>query len=224
MDDLSLTPGRVKSFIGDPGPGGYKIYLTARNGRSWVEFGGRGVMGNPLEMEKQPNLGFASEGEAWAFAERILSEHPALRADPLGVFRLYDYKPTAQFDVSRSRRLASLGPVERVGESEEPPTITPAHDIGRPAASEDTSGKRYTLVGTDGRPYLSESKGALGGHRRMRIYGRLDCKSALSFIARGYYVEHRVFFKDEATAVSAGYRPCGKCMRSEYARWKASSR
>jgi hypothetical protein len=221
MDDLSLTPGRVKSFIGNPGPGGHKIYLTARNGRSWVEFGGRGVAGNPLNMEKQPNLGFETEVEAWAFAERVLSEHPALRANPLGVFRLYDYAPTAQFDVSRSRRLASFVPVERVENPEDPPARTPALDIVQPAVSEETPGKRYTLVGADGKSYLSDAKGTFGGHRRMRIYGRLDCKSALSFIARGYYVEHRVFFKDEATAISAGYRPCGKCMRVEYARWKS---
>ena len=96
-------------------------------------------------------------------------------------------------------------------------SLTPA----QPTASGDTAGKRYTLIGADGKSHLSEAKGALGGHRRMRIYGRLDCKSALSFIARGYYVEHRVFFKDEATAISAGYRPCGKCMRTEYARWKS---
>jgi methylphosphotriester-DNA--protein-cysteine methyltransferase len=29
-----------------------------------------------------------------------------------------------------------------------------------------------------------------------------------------------VFFADEETAVSAGYRPCGVCMREEYTRWK----
>jgi methylphosphotriester-DNA--protein-cysteine methyltransferase len=33
---------------------------------------------------------------------------------------------------------------------------------------------------------------------------------------------HRVFFADEATAIAAGYRPCGACMRREYAAWKAA--
>ena len=28
------------------------------------------------------------------------------------------------------------------------------------------------------------------------------------------------FFKDEATAIAAGYRPCGCCMREKYKRWK----
>ncbi|HSF27369.1 MAG TPA: Ada metal-binding domain-containing protein [Actinomycetes bacterium] len=79
----------------------------------------------------------------------------------------------------------------------------------------------YTLLGPDGRPYESIVPGTLGGHRRGRIYGRLDCPSALRAIARGGYVTHRVFFADEATAVAAGFRPCARCMPDEYAAWKA---
>jgi methylphosphotriester-DNA--protein-cysteine methyltransferase len=66
-------------------------------------------------------------------------------------------------------------------------------------------------------------KGTLGGHRRSRIYGRLDCPGAERWIARGHYVQHRVFFADEATAVAAGYRPCARCMPAEYAAWRASA-
>lgn len=80
--------------------------------------------------------------------------------------------------------------------------------------------KTYRLIGADGKAYLSQKKGALGGHRRLRIYGRLDCPSALRHIAAGEYVKHRVFFEDEATAVAAGYRPCGICLRDRYAKWK----
>ena len=29
------------------------------------------------------------------------------------------------------------------------------------------------------------------------------------------------FFADEETAVAAGYRPCAKCMKEEYKKWKA---
>lgn len=54
----------------------------------------------------------------------------------------------------------------------------------------------------------------------MKIYGRLDCPSALRYIAKGQYVQYRVFFKDEETAIAAGYRPCGVCMKAEYKRWK----
>jgi methylphosphotriester-DNA--protein-cysteine methyltransferase len=71
----------------------------------------------------------------------------------------------------------------------------------------------YRLVGTDGREVLSAAPGTLGGHRRTRVYGRLDCPSALGWIARGHYVRHRVFFADEETARAAGYRACKICMR-----------
>jgi hypothetical protein len=80
----------------------------------------------------------------------------------------------------------------------------------------------YILVGADGEPHESEVPGTLGGNRRGRLYGRLDCPSALRAIRRGGYVQHRVFFADEATAVAAGYRPCGTCLRAEYTAWKAA--
>jgi methylphosphotriester-DNA--protein-cysteine methyltransferase len=78
----------------------------------------------------------------------------------------------------------------------------------------------FTLVGADGKPYESAVPGALGGNRRGKLYGRLDCPSALRAIRQGGYVQHRVFFADEAAAVAAGYRPCGTCLRAEYAVWK----
>ena len=78
----------------------------------------------------------------------------------------------------------------------------------------------YTLIGADGAPYRSDRPGTLGGHRRNRVYGRLDCAGAARWIAKGHYVTQRVFFVDEATAVAAGYRPCARCMPAEYAAWK----
>jgi hypothetical protein len=81
--------------------------------------------------------------------------------------------------------------------------------------------KIWKLVGPDGRCYESDVPGALGGHRRGRIYGRLDCPVALRALARGGYVSQRVFFLNEAHAEAAGYRPCGACMPDRYARWKA---
>jgi len=42
----------------------------------------------------------------------------------------------------------------------------------------------------------------------------------LYWIAKGYYVRHRVFFADEATAIAAGYRPCAVCMKERYLLWK----
>jgi methylphosphotriester-DNA--protein-cysteine methyltransferase len=82
-------------------------------------------------------------------------------------------------------------------------------------------GKTYTLTGRDGKPYESAVPGAWGGHRGTKIYGRLDCASALRAIARGGYTRHRVFFADERTAVAAGYRPCARCCDERYRAWKA---
>ncbi len=78
----------------------------------------------------------------------------------------------------------------------------------------------YILLDAAGRPYESATPGAYGGHRRSRIYGRLDCRTALRAIARGGYVAHRVFFADAETAAAAGYRPCAVCLPEEYKQWK----
>ncbi len=80
--------------------------------------------------------------------------------------------------------------------------------------------KRYKLIGSDGKAYESLEPGQLGGHREHKIYGRLDCRGAQNWIAKGYYVKHRVFFADEATAIAAGYRPCAGCLKERYVIWK----
>jgi hypothetical protein len=80
--------------------------------------------------------------------------------------------------------------------------------------------RSYTLLGPDRRPHRSAIPGTLGGNKRSRLYGRLDCPAALRATARGGYVNNRVFFADEATAVQAGYRPCAVCLPTEYAAWK----
>jgi hypothetical protein len=88
----------------------------------------------------------------------------------------------------------------------------------------DQPARTYRLTGKGGEPYESPRPGALGGHRRGRLYGRLDCPAALRAIARGGYVEHRVFFADEATALAAGYRPCAVCLPERYAAWEARTK
>jgi methylphosphotriester-DNA--protein-cysteine methyltransferase len=80
--------------------------------------------------------------------------------------------------------------------------------------------RTWVLLDATGKPYASTVPGTLGGHRRSKIYGRLDCPGALRWLARGHYVTHRVFFLDEATAVAAGYRPCANCLPAAYAAWK----
>jgi methylphosphotriester-DNA--protein-cysteine methyltransferase len=78
----------------------------------------------------------------------------------------------------------------------------------------------FTLLGPDG-PCSSGTPGTLGGNSRLRIYGTLDCWSARRALGKGY-AKIRVFFADEATAIAAGYRPCGHCMREEYRAWKSA--
>ncbi len=79
-----------------------------------------------------------------------------------------------------------------------------------------TPAKTYALIGADGKPYQSATKGMLGGYKPKRIYGRFDCPSALRWIAKGHYIKYRVFFADEGTAIAAGYRPCKICMSERY--------
>jgi methylphosphotriester-DNA--protein-cysteine methyltransferase len=81
--------------------------------------------------------------------------------------------------------------------------------------------RAYRLLGAGGEVVESATPGHLGGNRKLRIYGRLDCPSARRALAKGY-ARHRVFFADEAAARAAGYRPCGSCMRPAHAQWKAS--
>jgi methylphosphotriester-DNA--protein-cysteine methyltransferase len=83
--------------------------------------------------------------------------------------------------------------------------------------------KTYTLLGADGVPYASTTPGELGGHAATKVYGRLDCPVALSLLRRGFQPRHRVFFADEATAIAAGFRPCGACLRAKYRAWKTAT-
>lgn len=78
----------------------------------------------------------------------------------------------------------------------------------------------YRLIDENGRPYDSAAPGTLGGHGRSRIFGRLDCPNARRWLAKGHYAAHRVFFRDEAAARGAGYRPCAICLPAAYRAWK----
>lgn len=80
--------------------------------------------------------------------------------------------------------------------------------------------KTYELLAGDGTTVISEIPGTLGGNSKAGIYGRLDCTAANGALAKGY-AAHRVFFADEAAAIEAGYRPCGRCMAAEYKKWKS---
>jgi methylphosphotriester-DNA--protein-cysteine methyltransferase len=47
-----------------------------------------------------------------------------------------------------------------------------------------------------------------GGNKKLKIYGTISCSSG-----KRMKKENRVFFKDKAEALQAGYRPCGHCMK-----------
>jgi methylphosphotriester-DNA--protein-cysteine methyltransferase len=80
----------------------------------------------------------------------------------------------------------------------------------------------YTLIDRTGQKTRSATPGSLGGNARSKLYGRLDCPSALRAIARAdTYARTRVFFADEETAVAAGFRPCARCLPLAYRNWKA---
>jgi hypothetical protein len=81
--------------------------------------------------------------------------------------------------------------------------------------------KYYRLIDETGCAYESPTPGTVGGHRRSRIFGRLDCPNALRWLAKGYYAPyHRVFFRNEKAARGAGYRACAICMPDAYRAWK----
>jgi hypothetical protein len=97
------------------------------------------------------------------------------------------------------------------------------HAVGLVGQTGGEASRTYMLIGGDGSKIRSALPGALGGHSRLRIFGRLDCPSALRHLALGHYQKYRVFFADAASALAAGYRPCARCLPSAYAAWKAAS-
>ncbi|MCF2876521.1 MULTISPECIES: Ada metal-binding domain-containing protein [unclassified Tenacibaculum] len=56
----------------------------------------------------------------------------------------------------------------------------------------------------------------LGGNRRLKIYGTLQCKSG-----KRMKIQNRMFFKTEKEAKENDFRPCGHCMTDKYKLWKA---
>lgn len=81
---------------------------------------------------------------------------------------------------------------------------------------------QYKLAAPDGSIYLSATPGIYGENGKLKIYGRLDCGTALASMRRfpGKYEKHRVFFADEKAALATGFRPCGNCLQQKYNEWK----
>jgi methylphosphotriester-DNA--protein-cysteine methyltransferase len=53
-----------------------------------------------------------------------------------------------------------------------------------------------------------------GGNMKLKIYGTLSCTSG-----KRMKKQNRVFFSDEKEAITAGFRPCGHCLREKYLKW-----
>lgn len=83
--------------------------------------------------------------------------------------------------------------------------------------------KQYKLTNVNGDIYLSDTPGEFGGNGKLKIYGRLDYGTVLASVRHfpGEYPKHRVFFADEKTALAAGFRPCGNCLRAKYKEYMA---
>ena len=79
--------------------------------------------------------------------------------------------------------------------------------------------KEYSLL-TENGVITSKIPGTIGGNKKLKIYGKLDCYNALNWINKGYYVDNRVFFENIEIAEQLGYRPCAKCLKKEYIKWK----
>ena len=77
-------------------------------------------------------------------------------------------------------------------------------DLGKDAAARQLAVRRL----------IHNKEIGLGGYSQGKIYGKLSCSSG-----KRMKTENRVFFKNEAEAIAAGYRPCAHCMRQKYLEW-----
>ncbi len=65
------------------------------------------------------------------------------------------------------------------------------------------------------RKLIRQNKIGLGGNRKLKIYGSLQCSSGKRMLR-----ENRVFFQSETEAIAHGFRPCGHCLKDKYLQWK----
>jgi methylphosphotriester-DNA--protein-cysteine methyltransferase len=71
------------------------------------------------------------------------------------------------------------------------------------------------VSGSDLRKKIKAREIYFGGHKHLKIYGTLRCRSG-----KRMKRENRVFFASEKEALDAGYRPCGHCLKQNYLNWK----
>ena len=61
---------------------------------------------------------------------------------------------------------------------------------------------------------IDQGQIVLGGNRKLKIYGKLSCKSG-----KRMKMQNRFFFSSEQEAISEKFRPCGHCMKEKYRLW-----
>jgi len=75
--------------------------------------------------------------------------------------------------------------------------------------------KHSNVSSTELRNRIKQKDICFGGNEKLKIYGRLNCKSG-----KRMRKANRVFFSSEKEAIINNYRPCGHCMRNEYKKYK----
>jgi methylphosphotriester-DNA--protein-cysteine methyltransferase len=74
--------------------------------------------------------------------------------------------------------------------------------------------KHTDLSDVEVRKSIRQGNIVFAGNRRLKIYGTLACASG-----KRMKRSNRVFFTSRHEAVTAGYRPCAHCLRSDYKNW-----
>jgi methylphosphotriester-DNA--protein-cysteine methyltransferase len=68
------------------------------------------------------------------------------------------------------------------------------------------------------RALIQQKRVVLAGHKKNQIYGLLSCRSGKRMVRA-----NRVFFASASEAKGLGFHPCGQCLKTEYALWRAQS-
>lgn len=71
------------------------------------------------------------------------------------------------------------------------------------------------LTATEILQKIRSRKIVLGGNVKLKIFGKLTCKSG-----KRIKKENRILFHSRDEALGMGYRPCGHCMPDDYKKWK----
>lgn len=67
------------------------------------------------------------------------------------------------------------------------------------------------ISGSELRKRVRQHEICLGGNAKLKIYGKLNCKSG-----KRMKRENPVFFRSEMKAIQQGFRPCGQCLPDKY--------